>query len=193
MADVDPKVIKRAIAGDPAAFEVILRAYQHRVYALAYRMVYDAELARDITQDVFLRLYQRMDRYDPSRPFEPWFFTLATHYTLNARQKALLRRTQSLDAPFKGTDDARPEPEDTESEQPSQGAEDSEARAAIHQAIRELPDKYAAIVALHYLEGHGVKAIGSRLNMPVGTVKIRLHRARNLLREKLKRFKKDKE
>jgi RNA polymerase sigma-70 factor (ECF subfamily) len=188
VANVDPKVIAQARAGDPKAFEIILRTYQQRIYALAYRVVYDKELARDITQDVFLRLYQRMDRYDPSRPFEPWFFTLATHYTLNARQKALLRRTQSLDAPFKGTGDARPEPEDTTGQAPSSEAADSEARAAIHQAIRELPDKYSGIVALHYLEGLGVKGIGERLGMPTGTVKIRLHRARNLLRETLKRF-----
>ena len=54
------------------AFEAIVRAYQDRVYGLAWRLTYDAELARDIAQDCFLRLYERFDRYDPERPFEPW-------------------------------------------------------------------------------------------------------------------------
>lgn len=185
---IDPTIIERARGGDTDAFEVIVHTYQNRIYALAYRITYDAELARDITQDVFLRLYERLDRYDPSRPFQPWFLRLATNYALNARQRARLRRTHSLDAPIKGTNDARSEPADPTGERPGEAAADAEARAAIHAAIRELPDKYAGVVALHYLEGLGVKGIAERTGMPAGTVKIRLHRARNILREKLKRF-----
>jgi RNA polymerase sigma-70 factor (ECF subfamily) len=184
---LDPAVVRRARAGDAQAFEAIVRHYQHRIYALAYRVVYDAELARDIAQDVFLRLYQRMESYDPERPFEPWFLRLATNYTLNARQKAKLRKALSLSAPMQDGE-SRPEPEDPEAPRAGEAAAEAEERQAIRQAVRQLPDKYAGIVALHYLEGLGVKEIGARLDMPSGTVKIRLHRARALLRERLSRF-----
>jgi len=185
---LDPQLILRARSGEAGAFEAIVRRYQHRVYALAYRMTYEAELARDITQDVFLRLYERLDRYDPSRPFEPWFLRLASNYALNARAKARLRRTHSLDAPLDGEVGGRTsEPVDPRAAPPLEGAADAEARRAIRDAVRALPEKYAGVVALHYLEGLGVREIAARLDLPEGTVKIRLHRARNLLRERLER------
>ncbi|RMG15653.1 MAG: sigma-70 family RNA polymerase sigma factor [Planctomycetota bacterium] len=169
------------------AFEAIVRRYQHRVHALAYRLLYDAELARDVAQEVFLRLHQNLHRYDPERPFEPWFLRLATNYALNARQKALLRRTASLDA-GREDDGPRRDPPDPGTVQATEAAAAREEREAVREAVRALPDKYAGVVALHYLEGLGVKDIAARLDLPAGTVKIRLHRARALLRERLARL-----
>jgi len=187
--DPDHDVVLRARGGDPAAFEALVRHFQDRVHALAYRLTYDRELARDITQDVFLRLYEKFDRYDPSQPFTPWFLRLASNYALNARQRAKLRKTHSLDAPLGGDEDGlRPDPPDPEQATAPEQAAASEERRAIRAAVRDLPDKYAGVVALYYLEGLGVKAIGERLEMPVGTVKIRLHRARDILREALRRL-----
>jgi RNA polymerase sigma-70 factor (ECF subfamily) len=185
----DPQVVARARRGDAAAFEALVRHYQDRVHALAWRLTYDEHLARDITQDVFLRLFERLDRYDAARgPFEPWFMTLATNLALNARARASVRRASSLDAPPPGGDGPPGLPPDPQASPAPARASEAEERAAIRAAVRELPDLYAGVVALHYLEGLGVKEIGARLDMPVGTVKIRLHRARAVLREKLARF-----
>jgi RNA polymerase sigma-70 factor, ECF subfamily len=185
----DPLLVARARRGEAAAFEALVRHYQDRVYALAWRLVYDEHLARDIAQDVFLRLYERLDRYDPARgPFEPWFLTLATNLALNARARAALRRTASIDASGPSAEGPREPPPDPKAPSAPQQAVETEARAAIRAAVRALPDLYAGIVALHYLEGLGVKEIAERLEMPVGTVKIRLHRARATLRETLERF-----
>jgi RNA polymerase sigma-70 factor (ECF subfamily) len=185
--ELDPRVVRRARQGDAAAFEALVAHYQQRVFGLAWRLTYDAELARDITQDVFLRLYERLDRYDPSRPFGPWFMTLATNYALNARAKARTRATLSLDAPPPGQD-AAPARADEQARPAGDAVADDEARALIRRTIQELPEKYAGVVVLHYFQGLGVKAIAERLAMPEGTVKIRLYRARNVLREKLQRF-----
>ena len=184
MEGPDPELVRRACAGERAAFEGLVRHYQGAVYGLAYRVTYDAELARDIAQDVFLRLYQRLDRYDPSRPFHPWFMTLASNYTLNARAKAKLRKTVSLDAPIGDGEDSGPDPQ---AEQPtvSELAEEDETRGAVRAAIRALPETYAGVVALHYLEGLSVKEVAARLEIPEGTVKIRLFRARAKLKETL--------
>jgi RNA polymerase sigma-70 factor, ECF subfamily len=182
-ADLSQSVVLAARGGDPEAFARIVDRYQRRVHALAYRLTYDRELARDATQEVFLRLYERFDRYDPQRPFTPWFLRLATNLILNLRQKARLRRTLSLDAPLGCAEGAaRPDPPDVKTASPSQDASDSEARAALRGVIASLPEKYAAVVVLHYLEGLAVREISERLEVPEGTVKVRLFRARDRLR-----------
>lgn len=182
-------LVVQARRGDPVAFAQLVERTQDAVYALAYRLTYDAELARDIAQDVFLRLFEQLDRYDPQRPFLPWFRTVATRYTLNAREKARRRKALSLDAPLGGDPDGpRPDPADADAPAVPDRAADRERRQVVREAIRELPETYAGAVVLYYLEGLAVKEIAVRLDLPVGTVKIRLHRARALLRERLKRF-----
>lgn len=182
--DLDPEIVLRARGGDSAAFEAVVAHFQRRVYGLAYRLTYDTELARDITQDVFLRLYERFDRYDPARPFTPWFLRLATNYALNARQKARLRRAASLDAPL-ADGEAAPPTEDEGAAEAGEVAVEREQAAQVRAAVRDLDEKYAGVVALHYLEGLSVKEIAARLEMPLGTVKIRLYRGRDRLRQAL--------
>jgi RNA polymerase sigma-70 factor, ECF subfamily len=187
---IDPGTVLRARGGDPAAFADLVRHYQDAIYGLAYRLTYDRELARDIAQDVFLRLHRSWDKYDTARPFQPWFMTLATNHALNTRAKARRRKALSLDAPLGGDPDGPTiDVEDPDAERADSAAAEGEARRAIRAAIQELPEKYAGVVVLFYLEGLGVKEISARLEMPEGTVKIRLHRARNVLREKLERWK----
>ncbi|MCA8923122.1 MAG: sigma-70 family RNA polymerase sigma factor [Planctomycetes bacterium] len=184
--DLDPAVVLRAQRGDHDAFAEVVRHFQGRIHALAYRLTYDAELSRDVTQDVFLRLHEQFQRYDPARPFTPWFMTLATNYALNARARARVRRTVSLSPP--GEEAPGIDPADADALTGAEASQEAEARRVVRRAIQELPEKYAAVVVLHYLEGLGVKEIGERLDMPLGTVKIRLYRARNVLREKLERL-----
>lgn len=179
------EVILAARAGDPQAFAAIVGRFQGRVYALAYRLSYDPELARDITQDVFLRLYEQFERYDLARPFAPWFMRLATNLALNAREKARLRRTLSTDAPL-SDGEPRPEPPDRAGAAPVEAAGSREERVAIRAGVAALPEKYAAVVALHYLEGLSVREISERLEIAEGTVKVRLFRARAQLREALR-------
>jgi len=184
-ADLPREVVLEARGGDPEAFARVVEHYQARIYALAYRLTYDSEQARDGAQEVFLRLYERFDRYDPQRPFAPWFMRLATNLILNLRQKARLRKTTSLDAPIGEGGDLTRDPPDARAASPSQGASEAEVREAIRGEIAKLPEKYASVVVLHYLEGLSVKEIGDRLELAEGTVKVRLYRARDRLRSVL--------
>jgi RNA polymerase sigma-70 factor (ECF subfamily) len=171
--DLPREVLERAARGDAAAFEQIVRRFERPVYALVYRLTGDREGARDLAQDVFFKAWRNLPRYDPERPFAPWFLKLAANLAINAREAMKLRKTVPLE------EHAAPRPE----------APDTDVRDAVRKTIAELDPKFAACVALFYIDGLSVKEISDRLGMPEGTVKIRLHRARDVLREKLEKFK----
>lgn len=185
--EIPRAVLERAARGDVAAFGQIVARFERPVYSLVHRLTGDAESARDVTQEVFLKAWKNLSRYDPERPFAPWFLKLAANLALNARAAARVRRTTSLDAPRPGTD-ASAEIADPAALPAAQRAADEEVRAAVRASVAELEGKDALPVALFYLEGLSVREIADRLSLPLGTVKIRLHRARDVLKEKLERL-----
>lgn len=163
------ELLTRAAGGDPDAFGEIVNLLMKYTYNLAYRMGGESARAEDFSQEVFLRLHRNLDRYDPARPFAPWFRTLATRTMLNE-----LRRTQ---IPTLAEHDALvaapPEPESPE---------------RLRAAIAKLPDEYRAVVTLRYLEELPVEEIAATLGVPPGTVKTWLFRARETLRTALEPF-----
>jgi RNA polymerase sigma-70 factor (ECF subfamily) len=186
--DLPRELLERAARGDASAFDAIVARFERPVHALVHRLMGgDAEAARDVTQDVFLKAWRNLARYDPSRPFAPWFLKLAANLALNAREARRVRRTVSLDAPRPGDDKAPEGPADT-AVRGADRAGDEEMRAAVRRAVAGLDAKYAMPVVLFYLEGLPVKEIAERLDLPEGTVKIRLHRARDTLKKTLEEF-----
>ena len=117
------------------------------------------------------------------------FLKLAANLAINAREAARVRRTVSLDVPLPSGETR--EPADPNSAEVAAAASDEERRVAIRAEVAALDPRYAACVGLFYLEGLSVKEIGERLDLPEGTVKIRLHRAREALKERLARFRGD--
>jgi RNA polymerase sigma-70 factor (ECF subfamily) len=179
--EIPREVLERAARGDEAAFGEIVARFERPVYALVHRLLGgDAESARDVTQDVFVKAWRNLSRYDPERPFAPWFLKLAANLALNAREAARLRKAASLDAL---------EVADTTASTAERAA-DVELREGVRRAIAALEGKYALTVALFYLEGLSVKEIADRLALPLGTVKIRLHRGRDALKESLAKHRK---
>ena len=185
--ELPKEVLLRARAGDPAAFGRIVDAYQVRLFNLAYRMTFNRDSAADLTQEVFLHLYRNLDKYDPDRPFTPWCLRVATNLCINRTQKAEIP-TVSLEAMGAGADDeARFEPGTDEDPVASHLGHQSR-REAIQRAIQKLPAEYRAILTLHYLEQMPYEELCATLDLPIGTVKNRLHRARTVLRRYLEPF-----
>lgn len=170
-----------ALDGDPAAFGELVRLYQDWVHRLAYRMVYDAHEAADMSQEVFLRLYRGLDRYDRDRPFGPWFFRLASNVCLNAlkKRKAAPFTFQALER--HGADFDPPAAT-------AEAAEDAGRRdlaRLVRDGVRTLPPDYRLALSLHYLEGMSYEDMAAILELPLGTVKNRLFRAREKLKNRL--------
>lgn len=185
LPEPDRSTLLKAMNGDAASFESLVKRYENAAFALAYRMCHDRHLAADVTQEIFLQLYRKLNRYDLDRPFTPWFFRLATNMAINALKLRQNRRSKVASEIGDG------EGQDPLSQVPSSSpaaadqAIEDERRGRLRKLIAALPEKYSAIVALRYLQELSVEEIGEALSMPVGTVKVRLYRARDLLRRRL--------
>ena len=174
--------------GNQKAFEKLVEVYQRPIYNLALRMLHSRPEAEDIAQDIFLHLLGILDRYDPERPFEPWLFRVATNFVLNhlKRRKLETVSMESLRQP--GDPDAPAVDIEDPASSTTAPVEQSEEHEALKEAVAELPPDWRAVITLHYMQSFSVNDIASILEIPVGTVKNRLFRARNLLYEKLQKL-----
>jgi len=157
----------RATGGDLDAFEELIRRLQRRVYGFAFQHLRDADEAHDLAQEIFVKLYRNLGRFDPERPFEPWFWKLAANTTINYRRKRI------------------PLP----AEQPNDAA-DPDAKFPAHdpalvQALAQLDPAYRMPILLHYYADLSLEQVGITLNLTVPAIKSRLHRARAQLRNHL--------
>ena len=179
--DVSPEVVAAAQQGDDAAFARIVEHYQRAVFALAWRMTHDAAAAEDFAQEVFLRLWRKFHTFDPRRPLRPWLLRLATNVCINALKKHTVA-TSSLHI---GEDDEAPWEPPSHRPGPVRLAEGRELARRLEDAIGQLPDDYRLVVTLRHLEGLSYEEISDVLGWPLGTVKVRLFRARERLRRML--------
>jgi RNA polymerase sigma-70 factor (ECF subfamily) len=178
LPEPDASDVGSARGGDASSFEKIVRRYRDWVYRLAYRMVYDADEARDLSQEVFLRLYRSFDKYDPGRPFGPWFFRLATNVCLNGckKRKRLPMTFQALE------DEERSFNPPGREEGGPERAGKKDLGIHVRDAVLKLPPPYRLAISLRYLKELSYEEMAELLEVPLGTVKNRLFRAREKLK-----------
>lgn len=177
--------IKRVKKGDQAAFADIVSFYQNKLYQHCYRMLGNAHEAEDIAQEAFIRAYVNIHSYDVNRKFSTWLYRIATNLTIDRIRKR--KPDYYLDAEIKGTDGLDMYSQlETVSHLPEETVENLELQRYIQQEILQLPPKYRSIIILRYLEDFSLKEISDILDIPLGTVKTRIHRGREALRKKLR-------
>ena len=175
-------LILRCREGDQDAIRQLVESYQHSVYYLVRRSVGNEEDARDITQEAFVRAIGALDRFDLSRPFRNWIFRIASNLAIDHHRRARLR-TVSIDV---GDDDpaGRRSPILVDSaDRPDEVHEKSWLSDRLAQAVEQLPHRYRTVVHLRHREQLSYDEIAGVLDIPLGTVKARLHRAHLRLRE----------
>jgi RNA polymerase sigma-70 factor, ECF subfamily len=165
-------LISRARDGDQDAFRQLVERYQGAVYNLAYRMLGDPGDAEDAAQEIFVRIYRQLGRYDPARKFSTWTLAIATNFCIDQLRR---RRMQLVPLeniiPWARAREAGPEGE----------AITQEERDEVQRLITQLPEKYRAPLVLRYFEELSCAEIAEVLGMPEGTVKTQIHRARKAL------------
>lgn len=186
MIPIEARMARRALKGDQQAFAEIVALYQDKLYHMAFRMLGSRQEAEDVTQEAFLRVYRNLDRYDESLKFSTWIYRIATNLCIDRLRKR--RMSYSLDAESNehdGLDGYALIPSDDRT--PESEMLLSETQRIVREAIETLPAKYKSVMVLRYLHDLSLQEIGEILDMPVTTVKTRVHRGREFLRKKLER------
>ena len=161
------QLVREATGGDLDAFEELIRRLQRRVYGFAYHHLRDADEAHDLAQEIFVKLYRNLGRYDPQRPFEPWFWRMAANTSINYRRKRVPLPAEPIE----------------EAADPSAGVQLHDP--ALTAALGQLDPAYRLPILLHYYADLSLEQVGQSLNLSVPAIKSRLHRARAQLRNSL--------
>ncbi|MDQ7793462.1 MAG: sigma-70 family RNA polymerase sigma factor [bacterium] len=178
----DEHLIRRAQDGDTAAFAELVRRYQDRIHNLAYRMLSRREEAEDVAQETFLHVYRSMASFRGER-FSSWVYKIASNLCLDYLRKHRARLL-SLDAPAEAESDLHREIPDS-GHLPEDLVTQAELAGDVQRAIATLPPKYRLVVVLRHFYDLSYEEIVQVSNLPLGTVKTRLFRARDLLRKRL--------
>lgn len=175
-------LIRRCLTRDERAYRELIRRYQTAVVNLAWRMTGNVEDAAEVSQETFIRVLRSLSTYDPERPFRTWLFKIASNLALD-----LLRRRKRRPIAIEDLGDEEGpgfEPVDP-GPGPDEGLRIDRSDARFEGLVRELPESYQAILFLRYKQEFSYEEIAETLGIPLGTVKVRLHRAHETLRRKL--------
>jgi RNA polymerase sigma-70 factor (ECF subfamily) len=184
----DADVVALARKGRQEAFRELIRRYERPVFSLIYRMVRDRETAEDLAQDTFIKVLNHVDRYRPEFKLSSWLFKIANNVAIDHLRKRHIE-TVSIDGSPHAASAAEVEATafDVVARQES-ALEELEARelgSAIEGAIAALRPEYRSCILLRHVEGRSYEEIAATLDLPLGTVKTYIHRARHELREAL--------
>jgi RNA polymerase sigma-70 factor (ECF subfamily) len=185
-AATDQEVVELARKGKEVAYRELLRRYQRPVFSLIYRMVRDRELAEDLAQETFVKVLNALDRYRSEYKFSSWVFKIANNAAIDhLRRKEL--DTLSLEG---GPDATTPERVEAtalqlgdQTESPLDELEARELGSTLEKAIGSLRPEYRSCIILRHVEGRPYDEIAGILDLPLGTVKTYIHRARAELKE----------
>jgi len=184
-AEEDRILVSAAKSGDQKAFEDLMKKYRKSVYYMLLKMVYNPDDAEDLTQEAFAKAFTSLHKFDSKFAFSTWLFRMATNNCIDfIRKKKLL--TYSIDQPV-DEDSDRPFFIDIRDKNynPNEEMIHSERSQIIHEAVEKLPQRYKILVQMRYFDEKAYEELADELNLPLGTVKAQLHRARELLNELL--------
>jgi len=182
----DERLVTASLAGDEDAFAQLVRRYQRRLTAFLSQLVGDVELAKELTQEAFIRAWSALERYDPTYRFSTWLFRIGHNLGIDH-----LRRRRLKTVPIIREDREGAEIEVVlvdQAKDPLGHLKNSELAGVLRQAIEGLRPEYRELVLLRHFGGLSYQEIADLEGMPLGTVKNKLFRAHSVLRKELQSF-----
>jgi RNA polymerase sigma-70 factor (ECF subfamily) len=167
-------VVRQAQTGDPDAFRVLFDRYYRRIHGVARHIVNDEDLARDIVQQTFIRVFRYISTFDVSRQFYTWLYQIVVNLSIDAMRRRAARQTSPLDE----TNDGLP----SRLQGPQGLASRVELKERVRQYLDQLPEHYKAVLVLREIEGFTCEEIADILQVKNVTVRWRLHHARKLFK-----------
>lgn len=183
--DSDQQLVQRVQAGDKAAFDLLVRKYQHRVLKLVSRFVSDAAEAEDVAQEAFLKAYRALASFRGESAFYTWLYRIA----INTAKNALVsnrRRPVDFDLDLQDPEQYDRHARLKEGDTPEGVLLTEEIRSVVEKAMEQLPEDLRTAIVLRELEGLSYEEIAEAMDCPVGTVRSRIFRAREAIDRKLK-------
>jgi RNA polymerase sigma factor (sigma-70 family) len=186
-ADADSALAQRAAAGDEASFEDLVNKYSRRILDYCRRLVGDATVAEDLAQETFVKFYLGLSGFDPSKPVSPYLYRIAHNHCLDWLRKKRVPTVPLVwqDEEGRGLREADA-PDRTLA--PDELVERLEVRQAVDEALASLPPTYRGALIMRHREGMSYAEIAEALDMPLGTVKARIHRGREKLQQTLTKY-----
>ena len=190
--DPDVQLMLRAKQGDDDAFTKLVKTYQDRLTTIFFHMTQNQEVAEDLAQDVFMRIYRARHGYQPTARFSTWLFRIANNLAINAHQKKSRRKEVSLPA-GESTSVSGVQPEnqaiaDKSALMPTRQVDKHELQLVVQKAIEQLNERQRLTVLLHKFEGMSYTEIADTMEMTVPAIKSLLSRARDSLRTALEPY-----
>jgi RNA polymerase sigma-70 factor (ECF subfamily) len=184
----DQTLVEHCLRGDERAARELVVRFEKPVFSLIYRMVRDRELAEDLAQETFVRTLNNLKRYDPSYKFSSWLFKIGYNLTIDHLRKKELDVVSVEGAPDAITADQQAATRitlQTKDERPDELLEARSIGSEIEAAIDRLRPEYRTAILLRHVEGYAYDEIAEVMDVPLGTVKTYIHRARNELKQTL--------
>ncbi|MCL7927250.1 MAG: sigma-70 family RNA polymerase sigma factor [marine benthic group bacterium] len=184
----DQDLVRLSRRGDERAARELVHRFERPVFSLIYRMVRDRELAEDLSQDVFVRTFNNLDRYDRSYKFSSWLFKIAYNLTVDHLRRRELPTISVHGAPDAVTPDRQEATSvtlESDEEAPDDRLVAKELAGELEEAISALREDYRTAILLRHVEGRSYEEIAEIMEIPLGTVKTYIFRARRELREAL--------
>ncbi|WP_223596262.1 RNA polymerase sigma factor SigW [Neobacillus bataviensis] len=185
MEAIVKKRIKQVIKGDQDAFGEIVEIYKNSVYQLCFRMLGNKHEAEDVAQEAFIRAYVNIKSFNQDLKFSTWLFRIATNLCIDRMRKK--KPDYYLDAEVVGTEGLTMYSQiPSNTPLPEKELESLELQETVQKEILKLPEKYRSAIVLKYVEELSLNEISEILDLPLGTVKTRIHRGREALRQQLR-------
>src|ERR1044071_4242990 len=184
LAAADAELVVRALSGREDGFEELVRRYQRPIVAYVYRMVGDYDAALDLAQEVFIRVYNSLGRYRAEFKFSTWIYRIAHNAAIDHLRRVGASRTEEMTVEGEGGDSFE-KPLASKAPSPEQETERGERRAEIEEVVGQLPHAYRELIVLRHSHDLSYDEIAEVTGLPLGTVKNRIFRAREAMRELL--------
>lgn len=178
-------LIKQAIDGDETAYKDLLESYRGAIYNLLYKMVRNKEETEDLVQEAFIKAFNALPSFNEEYAFSTWLYKIAINNCIDHMRKKRLK-TYSINKPVQSKDGELDREFPDTSMSPDKRLLATERSNLIETAIDELPENYKVAIVLRHSEEKSYEEIAEILNIPLGTVKARIFRAREMLKKKLK-------
>jgi len=184
-AEEDALMVKRAIAGDQAAYKALIKRYKIPVSQIVFKIIGDKREVEDLTQEVFIKAFQHLTDFKFGNQFASWLFKIANNHCLDHIRKKKLQIYSMRELRFSDEDETEFEIPDSTYEPDLQMLREQKSKL-IRNAIDSLPMKYREVIILRHQEEMSYEEIARKMNLPVNTIKVHLYRAREMLYKYLK-------